>query len=96
METSILKYNCRMAQTTQWLPAILDYMKNVSRTYQRPTHPSPWASGYNATFKLAVKKTEDGDKDGRFYLHVLRMRIQMDHAGVYSKSRENLIKRQKF
>ena len=38
---SILKYNYRMAQTTQWSPAILDYMKNVRLTYQRPTTTHP-------------------------------------------------------
>ena len=38
---SILKYNYRMAQTTQWSPAILDYMKNVRLTYQHPTTTHP-------------------------------------------------------
>ena len=38
---SILKNNYRMAQTTQWSPAILDYMKNVRLTYQHPTTTHP-------------------------------------------------------
>ena len=40
---SILKYNYRMAQTTKWLPAILDYTKNVtlSISTSHPTYTPP-------------------------------------------------------
>ena len=54
---SILKYNYRMAQTTQWSPAILDYMKNVRLTYQHPTTTHPVLTSLLRFSKGAVKKT---------------------------------------
>ena len=43
MRLSLLKYNYRMAQPTQWAPAILDYMKKVKLSIST-SHPCPWLS----------------------------------------------------
>ena len=40
MRQSLLKYNYRMAQPTQWVPAILDYMKKVMSSISM-SHPNP-------------------------------------------------------
>ena len=53
-----------MAQTTKWLPAILDYM---NRAYQRPTqvtHPHT-VKDYSLTHK-----SQEDRKEGRVYIYI--------------------------
>ena len=62
-----------MAQTTQWSPAILDYMKNVRLTYQRPTTTHPVLTRLLRFCRVNIYTTSDFAKSSINFISRLRV-----------------------